>query len=236
MRSSYFLSAGLAFMMLFAACKKDSTTQTAYSSTGAPQMSYQLKAVNTSSSVGMKRTDSGLISWTAGMAHPVMVKFEARKGGTQIDYRSAVDTTVDLMGSIVATFGGFSIPTGTYNEIELKIDLDKSGATPALELDGTYTDTSGMSTPVTVQINDYVELQTEQHDVTIDSTETFTAVTTLDLSSISAGITQRMLARASLTGGTIVISSSSNRMLYEMILANLHGERYHCEFEHHRRH
>ena len=234
MRSAYFLSAGLALTMLFAACKKNDSSQTG-TMTGTPEMGYQLKAVNASSSIGMKRTDSALISWTDGTAHPVMVKFEAKKAGTEIDYRTAVDTTIDIMSSILPVFGGFTIPTGTYNEIELKIDLDRSGSTPALELTGTYTDTAGVMTPVSVQINDFLELETEQHDVTIDSSAAFVAVTTLDLSTISAGITQRMLSRATMSGGTIVISSSSNRSLYEVIVDNLRGARHHCEFEHHRR-
>jgi len=227
------LSGGLILTIFFASCSKSNSTQP--SASGTPQMSYELKASNSLVNLPAKMTGTGTIDWTGGLASPTMIKFEAKKGGTEIEYKSALDTTIDLMSSIAATFGGFTIPTGTYNEIELKIDLSKNGSNPALELDGTFT-SGGVTTPVTVTINDFIEIQTEQHDVTIDSTESFVAVTTLDLSSISAGITETMLNAATVTGGTIVISATSNRRLYEIIVDNLHGERHHCEFEHHRRH
>jgi hypothetical protein len=136
------------------------------------------------------------------------------------------------MASVAASFGNFTIPAGTYDEIELKIDLDKKAADPAMELEGTFSN-NVTTIPVKLEIDNYLELKTENQNVTISNNDSYVAVTTIDLSSITSGISETMLLNADLTNGTIVISSHSNELLYHTILENLGNRHFHCDFEHH---
>ena len=226
MKKTILLFASFIGLTLFS-CKKssDSTTPT------QPTVGNQIKTTNINYSVA-RTTALANIAWTAGFANPDVIKFEAKTDNTQIEYKSTNTAQIDLMSSVGLTFGGFSIPAGTYKEIEVKLELEKNGTVPVLELRGTFT-SGAITLPVVLDITQSIELKTEQHDVTISSDYSFVAVTTLDLSAITSGITASMLLGADLTGGSVVISSSSNVALYNIVLAHLQNERHHCEFESH---
>lgn len=236
MKAKLILStATLAMGMLFASCNKNSTNVTPDSNSGTANganMSYAMKAGNTSGSIGQKGTANGVITWTSGFANPTFVKFEAKQKGTEIEYKSTNTTQIDLFAPVATSFGGFVLPDGTYKEIELMIHLDNNGSSPAIQLTGSYA-INLVTVPVVFSTDRALELKTEVKDVTIDNSSTFMAVTTLDLGSISDGITQTMLQNATLTNGTLVISSTSNRSLYNIIVNNLTSKRHHEEYEHH---
>ena len=232
MKKSLLLSV-ITIGLLFTSCRKSSNSS--YSG-GQPQVNYQLVASNTNvpvmSNPAVLPAVTGNIVWTSGFANPDVVKFEATQNNIQVEFKSTNAAQIDLLSPVALTFGAFTLPPGIYNEIELKIDLDKMGTTPVLQLNGSIT--SGTVTlPIVVQVTQSVELQTEQHNVTITTDNSYLAVTTIDLSVITKGITADMLLNAQLTAGSIVISATSNHDLYEMILDNLGHEHHHCEFEGH---
>lgn len=233
MRHSILLSAAIILGLTVTSCKKNDNSYNGNSPTGTqkPQMNYQLVAANPNGSV-QKGTAVANLQWTAGFANPSMVKFEAKQGGTEIEYKSTTDQQIDLMSSVALTFGNFTIPPGTYDEIELKIELDKRGSGPALQLSGQYSD--GTTTlPVLVQIDENIEIKTELEDVTITDNSSFTAVTTIDLDLFTSNLTTAQILNATLTNGTLVISSHSNKALYLAIVNSFRNKRHHCEFHHH---
>ena len=69
------------------------------------------------------------------------------------------------------------------------------------------------------------------NNVTVSANSGYNALTSLNLSLLSRGITQIMLENAVKTNGTIVISSSLNVDLYNIILNNL-KESDEIEFKH----
>lgn len=219
--------------VLFTSCRKSSNS----SYIGQPQVNYQLIASNTNYAVpnnpAISTTAAGNIVWTSGFAYPDVVKFEATQNNIQVEIKSTNNAQIDLMSPVALTFGAFTLPPGIYNEIELKIDLDKTNSTPVvLQLNGHFT-SGAVTLPVVVQVTQSVELQTEQHNITITNDSSYLAVTTLDLSAITAGITADMLLNAQLTSGSIVISADANHDLYGMILDNLGHEHHHFKFEGH---
>jgi len=216
-------------ILLWASCSKKDDAANPSTPSGKTQMRYKLVATNTS--VPLKLTANGTIQWTSGTANPRLIKFEAKQGTSEIEYKSTNTAPVNLMNSLATAFGSFSLPAATYNEIELKIQLDKSGNTPALELSGQFTNTSGV-VPVHFVVNDFVELKTEQKNVTVTGNASFTALTTFDLTAFSAGITESMIMDANLTGGVLEISSTSNTNIYNTILNNLKSRNHHVEIEH----
>ena len=100
------------------------------------------------------------------------------------------------------------------------MELNPTATEPALELAGAYT-SSATITPVIFRVASPVELKTERNDVTITTNNGYSALTTLNLSLLGAGITQTMLDNAVRTNGTILITSSINTALYNIILNNL---------------
>lgn len=195
---------------------------------GAAKMDYQLKAVNTSGSL---RTTGGTISWTSGTATPDLIKFEAKKGGSEIEYKSANTLSVDLMSSSI-TFGSFTIPVGTYEELELKIQFPKKSSATSLKLEGKFSDVSS-NTPVVFELSDEAEIKTEQENITVDSSFAFTSITTFDLAGLTSGVTEDMMQKAVKTNGNIIISVASNKDIYQIILNNFKNRRHHMEVEHH---
>lgn len=215
--------------LLFTSCKKkDNNNSTSYKQ---PTVSYKLMATNTDY-IMAKTTALANIHWTSGFANPDMIKFDATKDNASVEFTSTNSPQVDIMSSVATDFGGFTLPAGTYDRVSLKIRLDSDGPSPSLQLNGQFVFDS-LTLPVMLQVNESVELQTEQNNVTISGDSAFIAVTTLDLSGITSGITSTMLLNAQLTNGTIVISSNSNHDLYHTILTNLGVMHHHCEFEHH---
>jgi hypothetical protein len=207
-----------------------STGGTGTTSSKSPKLRYQLKASNYSYGVAPKPTAAGSFTWTKATASPSVIKFEAKRNGVELEYKTVNTTTIDLMSPTATYFGGFAIAAGTYNEVELKIELSRSSA-PSVQLTGTYSDGS-TTIPVSVVINEMVSLKTEQHNVTMSDSSTFTSLTVFDLSRLTSGITSSVISSATLTSGTLVISSTSNVVMYNKLIANFKNEDHHHEIGH----
>src|SRR5205085_1111300 len=158
------------------------------------------------------------------------VKFEAKKGTTEVEYSSTAGQQVNLFSLAQSAFGNITLPDGTYSEIELKINVNGTTTTPALELNGVYNNGTA-DIPVSFRVTTPLIIKAEKNNVDITS-GSFTAVTELDLSVYTTGITQTMLNNAAKTNGTIVISSVSNASLYNIIVNNI-DRFHHAEFNHH---
>lgn len=224
-----FATAGIIAATTLFSCKKSNTDTTPTDPNTTAQLNYRLKTTNPSAAL---KTTASTITWTSGFANPTMVKFEAKQGTTEIEYKSTNTAQIDLMSSSAVYFGNFSVPIGTYTEVELKYQLNNNGSSPALELNGQLS-TTLLPVPVKVQISGPVELKTEQHNVTFTNKTSVTGAATIDLSMLTSGLTEAMLLSASVTSGTIVISATSNTALYNTILSNLRNRDHHFEFEHH---
>ena len=211
--SKIFLAAVLTLSLF--SCKKASTTS-------APAVEFQLQTTNRSSAVN--RTDAaGTITWTSGFASATQIKLEAKNTTQQqLEFKSNVAQKVNLFTSVASALGNVTIPAGIYSEVEFRIELAPSGADAALELNGTFTNgNTGVTTSVVFRISSAYEIKGEKNNVVVDNTTTTTSLTTLDLSLLTTGISQLMLSSATVTGGTIVISSTSNTALFNLISANL---------------
>ena len=210
----------ITLMLIFAGCKKNSP--------GIEGVSFQLKASNNSTAVQAKTTAAS-ITWSSGTVTPSTVKFEAKKGTSEVEYTSATSTQVNLFNIAQSTFGNISLPEGVYSEIELKIAVNGTVPAPALELNGSYNNGT-VNTPVVFRITTPVLIKAEKNNVDI-SGGAFVAVTDLNLSLYTTGITQTMLNSATQTGGSIIISSNSNAALYNIIINNI-SQFHHAEFNH----
>lgn len=226
-----YLLIAAALLSVMTSCRKSGNN-----SNTTPMVGYQLKIANATYSTARTTAGAGSVSWVSGFAYPDVIKLEARQGTLDVSYTSTNKDQVNLMASLATTFGNFTLPPGTYDEIKLKLDLDRNGTTPVLQLNGAFT--SGLiSLPVELVITKSIELQSEVNNVLIVNDSAYIAVTTIDMATVTAGITTDMLLNAQLSGGTIVISADSNRDIYDVVVDNLEHEHHHCKFDHdHDRH
>lgn len=202
-----------------AGCKKDNKDGS---------VRYQLKSTNPGSSLAKAATGTptsarlnGTLTWNSGFVNATEIKFEAKTNNSEIEYRSIAKQRLDLF-SALSSLGSITIPPGTYNEVEFKIEIAPAGNEPALELKGTYN-----GTPVTLRVDNAFEFKAEKEGVTITGNNGYTAITTLNLALLTQGITDADLSNATQTNGEIVISATLNTNLFAKILDSL-GE---CESE-----
>lgn len=200
------MMASVLFILL--SCNKDKEST---------NLNYQLQTSNRS--VAVNRVAGGSMNWTSGSAFVDKIEFEAEKNDdVEIRFESDANRRIDLFAP-VANLGNITLPDGKYDEIELEIDLMSTGTDTSFVLRGAYTNSTGQTTPVLFFISDVVEFETEADNVTINGGNQFTALTTLDLSLLTSGISESQLNAATRTNGVIVISKNSNSGLYNSIIS-----------------
>ena len=212
-----------ATLFFLPSCKKAATSSPS-------SMEYQIQAINKTAIINQP-VSPGSILWTSGTASATMIKLEAKNSGSeQVEFKSNTAQQIDLFASVAASLGNVSIPAGTYTEVEFRIEIAQSGSNPALQLNGQFTSGTGVVTPVIFLVNSMIDIKSEQTNVTVTDNSSATALTTLNLALLTSGITQTMMNSATHTGGTMIISSSSNANLYNIISNNLiqsHGVEVH---------
>ncbi len=215
---------------VFTSCQKDAET--------GNTVTYHANPVNFSSSIGASVSGSGLIvqassnssiTWSEGSLNISEIDFEARKDGSQIEYKSDQLVRVDI-AKAASALGSVKIPDGTYEQVELKLVFKKSSADdiPA-RLKGSYTDLSGSETPVELQFNEDLEIRAEAENLVMETNDHIARIN-MHLNQLLSGITIADLTMATKTNGTIVISSTSNPGLYAKIKARLENFAD-CKFE-----
>ncbi|RYY99905.1 MAG: hypothetical protein EOO11_03415 [Chitinophagaceae bacterium] len=217
----------LGFGLLLSACSKDKDAGSALPSSKA-SFAFTLHAGNPSVALG--RVQGGTLTWTAGTASANAIKFEAERGSTEVEYGSSVQQTIDLFAANTS-LGSITLDSGTYREVEFKAFLAPNGAAPALELRGSYT-SNGTTTPVTFRAEEAVLLKAEKHNVTLSGATSYEATAPINLQAVAQGISASALDNATRTGGSILITSSSNGTLYQALLRNLRSLSDEAEFHH----
>jgi hypothetical protein len=196
-------------------CKKNSSSPAATSSS---QMTFGVRAESTLDTVP---ASTATINWTAGTANISGFKFEARKHGLAIEVVSRNMTNVDLF-ALNPSLVGITLDTGTYNEIEIMVELSRSSTTDLpLVLKGSFTNTGGTAVPVEFDFNDNAEIKAEAKNVDVNGTTDLTTIIAMHLNKLLANVTATELGNATLTNGTIVISRTSNTHIYDQIKGDL---------------
>ena len=192
------------FTTCIVSCKKNVETN---ANSG---LDFQLKATNPSSVVA--RITSTIV-WDSGFVNATQIKFEAKQNGNETEFKSNVDRHVDLFAAL-ASIGAINKPTGSFDEVEFKIEAAATSNEPAFQLNGTIN-----TIPVVFMIGNAFEIKSEQSQVTLSGADT--ALNKIDLSALTSGLSSADFANATRTNGTIIISLTSNINLFNTILNNL---------------
>jgi len=175
------------------------------------------------------------VNWTAGIANISGFKFEAKKRGVQIEITSKNMATVDLFAATPPSIGA-TIDTGTYSEIEVRIEFSQTNGTNLpLVIKGTFTPATGAAIPIEFDLNDNAEVRVESQNVVVDGKTDISTIVTMHLNKLLSNVSTTDLANATQTNGTIVISKTSNNNIYGRILNNLSSCGDSHGFDHHDR-
>jgi len=114
--------------------------------------------------------------------------------------------------------------------------MDANGQ-PLFYLSGNYTNAGGTIIPLVISVTDPISFKTVQIvDAFVSGgTTDFTSTIQLYLDQLLLKVDPALLDNATLTNGTLEISSTSNSQLYQLIMQNLSKD-HHCESEHHQHH
>jgi hypothetical protein len=210
---------------LMTSCKKDqSLTNSSSSNSTQSNVAFQLKAVNQSAVVNRlstitNKTNGATIKWISAVASVSMIKFEAKNNGSEVEFKSNINKTVDLF-SDSNFLGNIKIPNGTFTEVEFKAQLTPIGNNPALELNA-IVDLGTGNVNVIFRADENIEVKGEKANVTLTDSTLHNAITSLNMSSLVNGISSTALSNAVLTNGDLLITSSINQNLYKIIVKNL---------------
>jgi len=193
------------------ACSEDETN-------GA-RLNLDFNTVTTADNTSQRALTNGL-EFTDGFITLSEVRFESEADvdSLEIEFELEQQTVIDFAtGSTNPDISGVSIPSGTYEEVEIEIELFDEGDEPGVVLNGTFTH-DGVETPVRFEFNsgETFEVEMEGAVVLTDGTNALAQIT-LDPHVWFANVSAEQLAAADRNeDGVIVISESINSDIFEV--------------------
>lgn len=190
----------LSGLLFWAACAKNDTAPSA-------SISFQLQTW-TSPAI------SQLITWNAGSVYIGALKIQANQSGNnQIEYAGRYDSSLNLFkASNTATI---TLPSGYYQQLEFKTGFVRYLANPSFHLEGLY----GTEQVILESITP-TEISAIRDTLSIDAVP-YTAITKLDLTQFTNGISNTEMDAAVRTNGVIMITAFSNPGLFTKMMANM---------------
>ena len=225
-------------------CKKDTPNNS------TPVLGLSVQALNPSfnlpvTSTGLKSSSAtSLVQITSAKLLVSKFSFEAElkssnKGhdSLSIEYNWNGPKVIDLLNA-TSDFGQLTLQPGFYDEIELRVASvrNNTDTIPVFSLTGNYTNSANVVIPVTFKVNEPVLIKTELKNDTITSTSgsSFSGIVQVYLDQLFVGIVPADLDNAVKTNGVIVINSTTNANLYQILTVNF-IKRHHGEYHRHNR-
>lgn len=210
-----FLMAGLSF----ASCEKDDESQTR-----EPQIGLKFNTVKTPISLegdlksGQQvRTllfDSGFIT-----LREIEFEVETDDDSVEIDFNLEINTKIDFAtGETNPDISYVQIPAGTYNSMEVEIELQDNGDSPAMVLNGTYIDAEGTNHSVRFEFNSGETFEVEKEGtITFTTGNSALAQVTFDPTLWFMEVSNEQLSSATKdNNGVIVISETQNPDIFDI--------------------
>jgi hypothetical protein len=208
--SKFLLSIVITVMLLITGCSKKKNSD--------PAINYQLQTTNRLADVSGIQSTS--ILWTSGYCSAFRIEFEAKNNNQVIQRASQDSLKIDLF-SAITNLEKLTLSPGTYTETEFEVELNPTGTYAAIELNGQYSTAGLNGTPIVFRSIDFLELLNAKNIIDVAENTNYKAIITIDLSLITRNVTESMLDGAVRTNGTILISSTVNADIYNIIENNL---------------
>ena len=211
---SLLLAGALAFGMF--ACGEDEVTLN--NNQALVSLGFTTVKSPTGTNPGGRILSNGL-SFSSGFITIREVQFEAETSSDSVEVNLEQITKIDFAtGATTPDISGLVIPAGTYNEVEVEIELQDEGNEPAVVLEGTFTDAEGVAHPVRFEFNSGETFEVEKEGViTFEAAESALAQITLNPYVWFQGVEREQLSLATKDAqGVIVISETQNTNIFEV--------------------
>jgi hypothetical protein len=221
MKKMNFRILGLAVILAagvsFTSCEKDES-QT--------EPTVGLKFNTVTSSVSLKSTQARELSFTSGFItlREVQFQIETDNDSVEVDFNIELNTKIDFAtGETDPDISYAEIPAGTYNEMEVEIELQDEGDSPAMVLNGTYVDADGVSHDVRFEFNSGETFEVEKEGtITFATNASALAQVTFDPTAWFADVENEQLSNATKDNeGVIVISETQNANIFDVVADGL---------------
>lgn len=221
----------LALMLVagLSSCSSDDSTETEN-----PQLSIKFNTVTSPFDVAQaqsrtsssKQEASGSFVFNDGFITISELEYEAE---TEND---SLSVEFEMEGIVVIDFAtgiptpdirAITIPAGTYQEVEIEVELFDETDEPSVALNGTYTSPDGTAHPVLFEFNSGESFEVEREG-TIVFTESQSAIAeiTFDPSVWFAGVSDEHMESANKNmDGIIVISEDHNTDIFDIVAEGL---------------
>lgn len=207
------LTALFSLIIIVVSCSKDDSLY-------GPKIGLKFNTV-TSPFVLKSTSQSKSLSFASGTIILRRVEFQAQtqNDSVGIDFQVEMNTKIDFAtGKTTPDISYAEIPAGTYDQVEVEIELQDNGPEPAIRLNGTYIDLSGTSHDVLFEFNSGENFEVEkQGKITFSTNESALAQVTIDPSAWFAAVTNEQLSSASKVNGVIVISENYNSDIFDIV-------------------
>lgn len=205
----------------FTSCQKDTND--------VPQIGLKFNTVTTPIPLngGLKSAQQVKeLQFTSGFITLREVEFEVEtdNDSIEIEFELELNTQIDFAtGETNPDISFVEIPAGTYNEMEVEIELQDEGDSPAMVLNGTYIDAEGTSHPVRFEYNSGETFEVEKEGtITFATNESALAQVTFDPTVWFAEVSNEQLSLATKDNeGVIVISSTQNTNIFDVVADGL---------------
>ncbi len=165
------------------------------------------------------------LSFNSGSIILSEVEFEVEtdNDSIEIDFELEASTVIDFAtGETSPDISFVKIPAGTYNEMEVEIELQDEDDIPSIILYGIYTDGEDINHDVRFEFNSGESFEVEREgSITFASDENVLAQVTLDPGAWFQGVTNEHLSAAEKVDNVIVISEDYNTGIFDIVADGL---------------
>ena len=200
----------------FTSCEKDSDQD-------SPQIGLKFNTITNPISLedGLKSAQQTKeLTFNSGSIIISSVEFEVEtdNDSVEIEFEMEASTVIDFAtGETSPDISFVEIPAGTYNEMEVEIELQDEDDNPSIILYGIYTDAEGVDHDVRFEFNSGESFEVEREGViTFSSTENVLAQITIDPGAWFRNVSNEDLAAAEKIDDVIVISEDHNPDIFEI--------------------
>jgi hypothetical protein len=210
--------ATLSALIILAGCEKESSHE--------PRLRLEFETVKTGTMLTPLKAMDGELVFNSGTIVFESVEFEAEAENDLMEMEFERDGDVVLnfaTGETTPDISYITIPAGTYEEVEIELELKDDGAEPAIVLEGVYTDLEGTDHQIRLEFNSGETFEVEiEGTIVFEADVTFLAQVTIDPAAWFLGVSDQDFTSASKDDSdVIVISSTSNTAIYDVVANGL---------------
>lgn len=183
----------------------------------------RLAVSTTSSSTGnvSRVAAANDLKFTRGTITIREVVFDGENGSQSVSRTIEQIADIDYATDSVSPAVIVEVPAGNYTSVNLGIELQDDGNDPSVVIEGTYTNSNEEDIPVRFEFNSGEVFEANAASVTIEAGADIVGKITFDAVSWFSVVSADELDNATLTNGTIVISSTNNPDIFDIVADRL---------------